>query len=104
MSAVRSWRNSARLLSAAVATALVPLVAIGPAGFHPDATARPGGGWSGLWLSAESSTSGGTSLRDVRTIIGADIGAAANLTGAGVGVALIDTGVAAVPGCPRRRS
>jgi len=100
MPAVRSWRNSVRLLSAAVATALVPLVATGSVGFRPDANVRPGGGWSGLWLSAESTTSGGTSLRDVRTIIGAATGAAANLTGAGVGVALIDTGVAAVPGLP----
>jgi serine protease AprX len=37
----------------------------------------------------------------VRSIIGADTGTAATLTGQGVGIALIDTGVAAVPGLPR---
>jgi serine protease AprX len=37
----------------------------------------------------------------VRTIIGADTGAAATLTGRGVGVALIDTGVSSVPGLPK---
>ena len=41
-----------------------------------------------------------TTLADVRTIIGASSGAAAKLTGAGVGIALIDTGVAPVPGLP----
>ena len=39
-----------------------------------------------------------TTLAQVRTLIGADTGAAATLTGKGVGVALIDTGVAPVPG------
>jgi serine protease AprX len=100
VSTIRRRGRSFRLLSAAVATALGPLVATSPVGFTVDGHARPGGGWSGLWLSAESTASGGTSLRDVRTIIGADVGAAANLTGAGVGVALIDTGVAGVPGLP----
>ncbi|MEV6304365.1 S8 family serine peptidase [Actinoplanes sp. NPDC051861] len=68
---------------------------------------RPGGGWvspqgrawSGRWLTT-TSTSTGTSLKDVRTIIGADTGNAARLTGAGVGVALLDTGVAPVAGLP----
>ncbi|WP_327002093.1 S8 family serine peptidase [Dactylosporangium sp. NBC_01737] len=41
-----------------------------------------------------------TSLAQVRSIIGADTGSAATLTGKGVGVALIDTGVASVPGLP----
>jgi serine protease AprX len=41
-----------------------------------------------------------TTLASVRTIIGADTGAAAALTGRGVGVALIDTGIAPVPGLP----
>mgnify|MGYP007039572169 CR=1 FL=1 len=38
--------------------------------------------------------------QEVRTIIGADTGAAANLTGVGVGVALLDTGVGPVAGLP----
>jgi serine protease AprX len=100
VSTVKQRGRLSRLLSAAAATALVPLVAAGPVGFSSGGNLRPGGGWSGLWLSTESTASGGTSLRDVRTIIGADVGAAANLTGAGVGVALIDTGVAGVPGLP----
>ncbi|MFI7547004.1 S8 family serine peptidase [Actinoplanes sp. NPDC049599] len=59
-----------------------------------------GGGWAGRWLSTATGSTAGTSLKDVRTIIGADTGAAANLTGAGVGVALLDTGVAPVAGLP----
>jgi serine protease AprX len=39
-------------------------------------------------------------LAQVRTLIGAGTGTAATLTGKGVGVALIDTGVAPVPGLP----
>ncbi|GIF01695.1 hypothetical protein Ari01nite_91590 [Paractinoplanes rishiriensis] len=62
-----------------------------------------GGGWSGIWLSgatATDTTSVVTTLKQVRTSIGADSGAAASLTGKGVGIALIDTGVAPVPGIP----
>jgi serine protease AprX len=69
----------------------------------PVDTPRPGGDWSGLWLSSDAATTSGTTLNAVRTIIGADSGAAASLTGAGVGVALIDTGVAPVPGLPAAR-
>src|SRR3954453_12266768 len=100
VSTVKQWGRSSRLLSAAVATALAALVVASPVDVTSGGNVRPGGGWSGLWLSAESTASGGTSLRDVRTIVGADVGAAASLTGAGVGVALIDTGVAGVPGLP----
>src|SRR4029453_10012451 len=39
-------------------------------------------------------------LAQIRSIIAANTGAAATLTGKGVGVALIDTGVAPVPGLP----
>jgi serine protease AprX len=45
-------------------------------------------------------TSPVASLAQVRSVIGADTAAAAALTGKGVGVALIDTGVASVPGLP----
>src|SRR4051794_36048248 len=54
--------------------------------------------WAG-WLSGSASDTAST-LKQVRTLIGADTGSASNLTGKGVGVALIDTGVAAVPGLP----
>jgi serine protease AprX len=52
-----------------------------------------------MWLSTVS-TSPTTTLGQVRTTIGADVGAAKSLTGKGVGIALIDTGVAPVPGIP----
>src|SRR5688572_13965343 len=90
-----------RKLAATLASLLaVPLIVPSPAG--AGLAARPGGGWSGLWLSGESSsaTATPTTLAQVRTIIGADTGAAATLTGKGIGIALIDTGVAAVPGLP----
>jgi serine protease AprX len=58
------------------------------------------GGWaSNIWLGG-ASTAKSLTLANVRTIIGADTGPAATLTGAGVGVALIDTGVTPVPGLP----
>ncbi|WP_067686392.1 S8 family serine peptidase [Actinoplanes awajinensis] len=90
-----------RRLSRATAAALLPLALLAPA--TPAAAASrstPGGGWSGSWLSTGTTGTTGTSLKDVRKIIGADTGAAAALTGAGVGVALLDTGVAPVAGLP----
>ncbi|MFI5912539.1 S8 family serine peptidase [Dactylosporangium sp. NPDC051541] len=58
------------------------------------------GGWaSGAWLGS-GGTGGGTTLAAVRAAVNASTGAAAGLTGAGVGVALIDTGVAPVAGLP----
>jgi serine protease AprX len=56
-------------------------------------------GWAGLWMGSGSS-SAPTKLSDVRTIINAASGTAGTLTGSGVGIALIDTGVAPVPGLP----
>ncbi|GIF01078.1 S8 family serine peptidase [Paractinoplanes rishiriensis] len=58
-----------------------------------------GGDWSGIWMSTSSSGTA-TTLAQVRTTIGADTGNAKALTGKGVGIALIDTGVAPVPGIP----
>jgi serine protease AprX len=80
----------------AVAVAAAPSVVVGGG-----SAAVPGsGGWAGnIWLGGASAAKSVT-LANVRTIIGADTGAAAVLTGAGVGVALIDTGVAPVPGLP----
>ncbi|WP_433796837.1 S8 family serine peptidase [Actinoplanes sp. CA-252034] len=71
-----------------------------PAAVH---TGLSDAGWSGMWLSgttATDTTSVVTTLKQVRTAIGADTGTAAGLTGKGVGIALIDTGVAPVPGIP----
>ncbi|MEU4422480.1 S8 family serine peptidase [Actinoplanes sp. NPDC024001] len=75
---------AAALMSGSVLAAPVP------------AAAATGGGW----LTTVPAGTGGTSLKDVRTIIGADTGTAARLTGDGVGVALLDTGVAPVAGLP----
>jgi serine protease AprX len=84
-----------------VAAAVLPLALAGGSAVVPaGATATFGGGWAGRWLSTATGTSAGTSIKDVRTIIGADTGAAGKLTGAGVGVALLDTGVAPVAGLP----
>jgi serine protease AprX len=79
-----------------VAAALVGSTALAvPA----QAAERFGGGW----LTTTTAGTAGTTLKDVRTIIGADTGAAARLTGTGVGVALLDTGVAPVAGLPAAR-
>jgi serine protease AprX len=65
------------------------------------ASAVPGGGWSSRWMTTDSTVVGtGTTLADVRAIIGGTSAAAANLTGAGIGVALLDTGLAPVAGLP----
>ncbi len=83
------------------AAAVLPLALAGGSAVAPAGAALTfGGGWAGRWLSTATGTTAGTSLKDVRTIIGADSGAAAGLTGAGVGVALLDTGVAPVAGLP----
>jgi serine protease AprX len=56
--------------------------------------------WAANLWSGTAGTGPGTTLADVRKIVGADTGTAATLTGQGVGVALIDTGVAPVAGLP----
>jgi serine protease AprX len=84
-----AWTTAAVLGAGALGTpALAAPVAAGGTATH----------WSS-WLGT-AGTSGGTTLAQVRTLIGADSGAAATLTGKGVGVALIDTGVAPVSGLP----
>jgi serine protease AprX len=82
-------------------TALAALGA-GALGGTATSTAAAAPGVASHWASWLGSATTGTptTLKQVRTIIGADTGAAASLTGKGVGVALIDTGVAAVPGLP----
>src|SRR4051812_40843964 len=65
----------------------------------PAAVALAAGPAQAVVSSADTAASA-TTLAQVRTIIGADTGTAATLTGKGVGVALIDTGVGSVPGLP----
>ncbi|MEV0562184.1 S8 family serine peptidase [Dactylosporangium sp. NPDC050588] len=84
----------------AVATSLGLLGVGGPAAAvtspEPTGGSRLGGGWS----ADEWPAGAGTTVKSVRSIIKADSGAAASLTGQGVGIALIDTGVAPVAGLP----
>jgi serine protease AprX len=99
VSRIRATSRRTLLCSALVAGALLPAVA-GPAGTPPAPAHTASSAWaSNIWMGS-ASTGTGLTLANVRTIIGADTGAAAKLTGAGVGVALIDTGVAPVPGLP----
>jgi serine protease AprX len=102
MRARNPLRRRARMATAAIAAGVLPL-ALAAAAPAQAAPARAGLGaddWSGIWLSNGGTTSTTTTLAQVRTTIGADTGAAKSLTGKGVGIALIDTGVAPVPGIP----
>lgn len=60
---------------------------------------RSANGWDSLWMGS-ATTGTGTTLADVRTIIGADTSGTAALDGTGIGIALIDTGVTPVSGLP----
>jgi serine protease AprX len=101
-SAGRRLRRRA-VQTAVAALLLSPLAASATAG---SGTAQgPASGMSSVWAadlwSSTLTSSTATTLADVRTIIGAGTRtAAASLTGQGVGVALIDTGVAPVAGLP----
>jgi serine protease AprX len=80
--------NIAKTMRATVAAVLAPAAMIGLSAYQAGATTP-----------ADDATTP-TTLAQVRSVIGADTGTAAALTGKGVGVALIDTGVAAVPSLP----
>ena len=101
MSGRLDWPQPRRLLALAMAV-VVPLTVLRSGPPAPDAAGpEVASAWAAAnWL---TSTAGGagTSLANVRTIIGAGTGAAAKLTGKGVGIALIDTGVAPVAGLPK---
>ena len=86
-------KRRAGVLAAATVLAVLPV-----SGAAQAATPAAQTHWAG-WLSTTSTTAP-TTLAQVRSIIGAATGTAATLTGKGVGVALIDTGVAPVPGLP----
>ncbi|AGZ45073.1 S8 family serine peptidase [Actinoplanes friuliensis] len=85
-------------VSAALAVLPLGVVATPASAAPPRPLARNWASWLG-----STSTESATTLRQVRTVIGADTTATAALTGRGVGVALIDTGVAPVPGLPAGR-
>lgn len=98
----RRYRHDRRLRwwVAGVVFAVVPAVLAGSTGAVPLSAGRgevSGGPWKSLWMGS-ASTGVSARLSDVRAMIGASTGAAAGLTGAGVGIALIDTGVAPVAG------
>ncbi|MEV4510899.1 S8 family serine peptidase [Dactylosporangium sp. NPDC049525] len=78
-----------RHIRAVTTTVLAPATIVALGGAPAGAAATPVDGTSPV-----------ASLAHVRSVIGADTAAAAALTGKGVGVALIDTGVASVPGLP----
>jgi serine protease AprX len=88
-----------RLALAALVAGLVGAAA-GP-GSHggPGGPGGPSGPWASLWLGSDPGTAT-TSLADVRAIINAGGTAAGTLTGQGIGIALIDTGVVQVAGLP----
>jgi serine protease AprX len=90
-----AWAVIATGLGALPLTAVTPIAAASTAA---PASAGSAGHWAG-WLGSTGSDAP-TTLKQVRTLIGADSGAGASLTGKGVGVALIDTGVAPVAGLP----
>ncbi len=94
---------SRRTIRATLAGATAALLASTFAGAGPDLAGTPvaASHWAS-WLGS-ASTDPPTTLKQVRSLIGADTGAAAALTGKGVGVALIDTGVAPVAGLPASR-
>ncbi|MEU4155118.1 S8 family serine peptidase [Actinoplanes sp. NPDC026670] len=94
-------KRTRKALRTAVAVALPLALVGGSALIVPGGTPEPmGRAWSGRWLTTTTGSTAGTTLKDVRAIIGADTGNAAGLTGAGVGVALLDTGIAPVAGLP----
>ncbi len=87
---VGAWTAAAALGVGSLGVAPAAAGAAGPAGASTH--------WAS-WLGS-AGTVPGTTLTHIRSVIGADTGAAATLTGKGVGVALIDTGVAPVSGLP----
>ncbi|MGK5683479.1 S8 family serine peptidase [Actinoplanes sp. URMC 104] len=88
MRRLSAWTAAVALGATSIAAPPAAAAGTGAAGTH----------WAS-WLGSAVADQP-TTLRQVRTLIGADTGAAATLTGKGVGVALIDTGVAPVSGLP----
>jgi serine protease AprX len=98
---MRRKTGSAARWALAAALPVLPIAAFAPAPVAASDAARAhpvASHWAG-WLGTAGTTPSAT-LQQVRTVIGADTGSAGSLTGKGVGVALIDTGVAPVEGLP----
>jgi serine protease AprX len=96
---LHGFRRANRLGSAVLALVMTaPLAASGTAQIVGAVSGRSG--LAGTWMTTTTSTGTGTTLKDIRTIIGASQGTAAALTGAGIGIALLDTGVAPIPALP----
>jgi len=99
-------RVVSRWLGTGALAATVPFALVagttggGVVGAAPESGHRSVSGWaSGLWMGTATGTTS-TTLSSVRSIINASSGTAGTLTGQGVGVALVDTGIAPVPGLP----
>lgn len=85
-----------------------PAGGLGPVGGSTVAVAGPApqgppaGDFAGLWNSSPGATPG-TSLADIRSIVGANTSSTSHLDGTGIGIAMVDTGVVAVPGLAANR-
>ncbi|MGI5242796.1 S8 family serine peptidase [Dactylosporangium sp. CA-139066] len=98
----RRWgRGAAGAVAAALSIGVVagaPAFAAGSEGIAAGLHAAPRAG--GGFLADEWPATAGTTVKSVRSIVKADSGSAASLTGQGVGIALIDTGISPVTGLP----
>jgi serine protease AprX len=90
-----------RAVTAACAAAVFAVAAAlnGPVSVNATAggaaDAGSSGPWNGLWWGFDSKVASGTTTDQIRKVVGAD---GIKGTGKGIGIALIDTGVARVPG------
>lgn len=91
------WRTVAASIALLPAVALVSGASSATTAVPQATSVAPG--WASLWMGTTTAFPT-TTLANVRTMIGSNSGAAGALTGEGIGIALIDTGVAPVPGLP----
>jgi serine protease AprX len=102
----RSPAGSGRRLAAAAAAVAAVAVAAHVAPAHAALAARPRVAPAGVVSPFHAGTwtgDSGTTMARVRASIGATGAQASTLTGVGVGVALVDTGVVPVPGLPAKQ-
>ncbi|WBB98438.1 MULTISPECIES: S8 family serine peptidase [unclassified Solwaraspora] len=108
MSAVHQRRGYRKQIAALSTVVVLAAAVAGGSATRPDdvPATRPGtapaGDFASLW-NGSPGIGQGTSLADVRSIVGADTPATAALDGTGIGIAMIDTGVVPVPGLPANR-
>ncbi|MER7008333.1 S8 family serine peptidase [Dactylosporangium sp. NPDC000555] len=102
----RRWRRrAAGTVAAAVSLGLLgtggpPGAAVAASGGDPAGVPAVRAGAGAGFLADEWPAGAGTTVKSVRSIVRADTGTVASLTGQGVGIALIDTGIAPVAGLP----